>query len=108
MSMGPLGMIGSAAGSTLAQGQGNEVQRLQQNAADLARQTLLSDKAEQAEGIGQTEQDEQASDRDADGRRPWEIGSASSEPDSAESLEEGMRRSKDPTGDCGNHLDLSG
>jgi hypothetical protein len=76
MSVGPLGIIGSAAGSPLAQSQGSDVNRAQQDTASQSRQTHMSEKAEHAAGVGQTEQDEEATDRDADGRRPWEIGSA--------------------------------
>ncbi len=74
MSVGPLGMVGSSAGSPLAQSQGSDVNRAQQDTASQSRQTQMSEKAEHASGVGQTEQDEEATDRDADGRRPWEIG----------------------------------
>ena len=69
MSIGPTGMIGSVAGSPLAQGQGSEVNRAQQETAEQARQAHSTEKAEDAAGVGQTEDDEQASERDADGRR---------------------------------------
>ena len=111
MSVGPLGMIGSSAGSPLAQSQGTDVNRAQQETASQSRQTQMSEKAEQAAGVGQTEQDEQASDRDADGRRPWEspAGAAEAEAsDSATAADDTARHSKDPTGQCGNQLDLSG
>ena len=74
MSVGPLGMIGSSAGSPSRKARASEVNRTQQETASQLRQTQMSEKAEQASGVGQTEQDEQATDRDADGRRPWEIG----------------------------------
>jgi hypothetical protein len=111
MSIGPMGMIGSAAGSPLAQGQGDEVHRAQQGTANTARQTRMNEKAEEASGVGQTEQDEEASDRDADGRRPWEIGPESSDdPSTQQALGNGdtLPQSKDPTGQCGQQLDLSG
>ena len=84
MSVGPMGMVGSAAGAPLAQSQGSDVNRVQQDTASQARQTQMSEKAEQASGVGQTEQDEEATDRDADGRRPWEIGPTRPDPASAE------------------------
>jgi hypothetical protein len=111
MSIGPMGMIGSAAGSPLAQGQGNEVQRAQQDTADSARQMQMNEKAEEASGVGQTEQDEEASDRDADGRRPWEIGPENTDDQPADSTagdSHALHQSKDPTGQRGRQLDLSG
>ena len=112
MSVGPLGMIGSAAGSPLAQGQGTDVNQTQQESANQARQTGLNEKAERAAGVGQTEQDEGSSDRDADGRRPWELaGDAPADDQQPEDESNGQGpdpRSKDPTGERGNQLDLSG
>lgn len=110
MSIGPTGMIGSVAGSPLAQGQGSEVNKAQQDTADQKRQVDLADKAGKAEGIGQTEQEEQASDRDADGRRPWEIGgqAAEQEPDDAGLPASEKHGARDPSGERGQHLDLNG
>ena len=111
MSIGPMGMIGSAAGSPLAQGQSGEAQRAEQETADTARQLHMNEKAEQAAGVGQTEQDEETSDRDADGRRPWEIAPESSDDqqaDQATGERDALPRSKDPTGLRGKQLDLNG
>ncbi len=112
MSMGPLGMIGSAAGAPIAQSQGADVTRSQQEVAGQARETQMNQKAEQASGVGQTEQHEQASDRDADGRRPWEIGPRRSAADEAAATEppapESPGGAKDPAGLTGRHLDLQG
>jgi hypothetical protein len=105
-------MIGSAAGAPVAQSQGTDVPRAQQDAAGQARETQMNQKAEQASGVGQTEQHEQANDRDADGRRPWEIGPR--RPAAEESLAaelpaaESPGGAKDPTGLAGRHLDLQG
>ncbi len=107
MSFGSMGMIGSAAGSPLAQGQGSEVNRAQQETADHARQTQASEKAEDAAGIGQTEQDEEASDRDADGRRLWEIAPEQDQSEQEEPSHEPLR-GKDPSGEKGGKIDLSG
>ena len=107
MSIGPMGTLGSAAGSQLAQGQGSDVNRAQQDTADNARQTQSTDKAESAAGVGQTEQDEQATDRDADGRRIWELPPEAGEQE-PEQQALGEQRSKDPTGQKGGQLDLSG
>ena len=103
MSIGP--MAGSAAGSPFAQGQTSDVNRAQQDSTDQSRQTKSADKAEDAAGIGQTEQDEETSDRDADGRRLWE---QAPEADEQEQEPPSPGRSKDPTGESGARLDLSG
>ena len=108
MNLGPMGMIGSASGSPLAQGQGSDVNRAQQDTSDQARQTQSAEKAEEAAGVGQTEEDEEASDRDADGRRPWEIAAKSDKPAEESQTPDGDQRSKDPTGRKGQQLDLSG
>jgi hypothetical protein len=64
--------------------------------------------AESAAGIGETGEDSEVSDRDADGRRLWEeqLGNASA--DGPEPTEHPEALSKDATGDRGNQLDLSG
>ena len=107
MSIGPMGTLGSAAGSQLAQGHGSDVNRAQQDTADHTRQTQSADKAEAAGGVGQTEQDEGAADRDADGRRLWE-STPEAEEVVQEELESDEPRNKDPTGQKGGQLDLSG
>jgi hypothetical protein len=108
--MGPLGIVGSIAGSPLAQSKGSDVDRAAQGTADQARQAKAELQAEQAAGIGQTEEDQQSSERDADGRRLWEqvaeSAGDSAEEDAAEALS--PPQSKDPSGDRGQRLDLSG
>ena len=109
MSVGPMGMLGGAAGSPLSQSQGNDVNKTQQETTDQSRKASSEDKAEQASGVGQTEHDEQASDRDADGRRPWEIGGPPGEEEPAEGApEDEKRQSKDPSHTRGGQLDVSG
>ncbi|MHB9078024.1 MAG: hypothetical protein ACYC3X_11075 [Pirellulaceae bacterium] len=111
MSVGSLGIIGSLAGSPLAQSQGTEVNRTQQETSNQLRQTQMLDKAESASGVGQTEQDEGATDRDADGRRLWERSGSPSEEPAAEfdqAAEDALRSSKDPSGMTGRQLDLQG
>ena len=110
MSVGPMGMIGSAAGSPLAQGQGADVNKAQQDSTDHVRQTRLNEKAEQASGVGQTQQDEEAQDRDADGRRPWEIGPEDTGDQQAQQSaeDESLPKSRDPSGQRGGQLDLTG
>lgn len=111
MSMGPLGIIGSVATTRQAQTKGGEADRAAQDTANQARQTASENKAEQAAGIGQTEQDQESSDRDADGRRLWEEqgpGNQEEPQDSPANEEADAPRSKDPTGASGQQLDLSG
>jgi hypothetical protein len=110
MSMGPLGgVVGSAAGAPLSQSAGSETERAQKEAHVLGRQIDAEQLAERAAGIGQTEQDQESSERDADGRRPWEApakrGKGEKPPEPSDSL---PRQSKDATGQCGNQLDLTG
>jgi hypothetical protein len=99
-------LIGSLAGTPLAQTKGAEVERAQQDAAAQERRALSDQKADSASGIGETDgQDHETADRDADGRRPWErrtAGHPRSEP-----VPE-PQRSKDASGQSGNLLDLSG
>jgi hypothetical protein len=109
MSVGSLGMISSSVSTQLAQSQGSDVNRTQQETASQARVVQAIERAEQAGGIGHTEQEQEATDRDADGRRPWEITGQKPEdgaPDPA--LDAGPRQSKDPAGLSGRQLDLSG
>ncbi len=112
MSMGPLGMIGSAAGAPVAQSHGSDVSRSQQEVAGQARETRMSQRAEQASGVGQTEQHEQANERDADGRRPWELGPRQPAEDESAAVESPIAAppggAKDPTGVAGGRLDLQG
>ena len=111
MSMGPVGGIaGSAAGSPLSQTTGSDVQRAQQETGNQQRRIQADQKAENAAGIGEADgEDHLASERDADGRRPWEEtpqGEASHESEGDSGT--GDRRSKDPSGQSGNLLDLTG
>ncbi len=109
MSIGPTGIIGSAAGSPIAQASGSEVERAKQDASDQQRRVATDKKAESAAGIGQTEEDQQASERDADGRRLWEEPAGkqgSATPDESANTE--PQQSKDTTGQSGNQLDVSG
>lgn len=107
MSMSPLGGIAaSAAGIPSSQNKGTEADRAHQQSAT-ERQNATSAKAESAAGIGKTEEEQQASDRDADGRRLWEEPPAAEE--SADSAADtATPRTKDLTGEAGNELDLIG
>ena len=110
MNVGSLGMIGSVAGTPLAQAKGADIDKNKADLGNQQRQVETSLKAEAAAGIGKTEGDAETSDRDADGRRLWELSPAPHETASTESGEESSAapQAKDPTGECGNTLDLSG
>ena len=109
MTMVPLGgLIGSAAGVPLSQTAGSETERAQKESLGQSRQIDANQKAENAAGIGQTEQDQESSERDADGRRLWETP-AKPGSDAASDAREGVaRQSKDATGLSGTKLDLTG
>jgi hypothetical protein len=110
MSVGSLGgIIGSAAGAPLSQTAGSETERAK-DSLNQSRHVETNQKAERAAGIGQTEQDQETSERDADGRRLWEAQEekAKKTAQEAEAVEPSMRQSKDATGQSGTKLDLTG
>lgn len=109
MSMGPLGSVGAgAAGSPLAQVRAGDAERAK-DTADRDRLRSADLKAEQSAGVGETDgEDHETSERDADGRRPWE---------ESPSVRDGVGENgdphrtglpPDPAGQVGNLLDLSG
>lgn len=110
MSIGSLGVVGGLASTPLTQ-RAAEVEKTQRESADQVRETKSQQRAEQSAGIGQTEEDSQAGERDADGRRPWERAAAAEKP-AAEELPAHTVASpvcaKDPSGACGGELDLLG
>jgi hypothetical protein len=110
MSLLPLGgIVTSAAGAPLQQTVGSESERTQRDTGVQQRQVDANDRAEQAAGIGTTEEDQETSERDADGRRLWE-GPAEkkkeAKPTAAGAAE--PRQSKDASGLSGTNLDLTG
>jgi hypothetical protein len=110
MSMGPLGgILGSAAGSQSAQS-GSDVARSRQEAVHHNRQVKLDSHAENTAGIAETDgEDHQLGERDADGRRPWELPAKPGQAKSPEStVDPEPRLSRDATGMSGSQLDLSG
>ena len=108
MSIGLLSNIGgSAAGAPFAQLRGSDVDRAQQesSAQELRAEGDLN--AEEAAGVGQTDgEDHETADRDADGRLPWQLPNRQGQQDF-----DGLHQhagTKDPSGQSGNALDLSG
>jgi hypothetical protein len=111
MSMAPLGgILGSTAGAPLSQTAGSETERLQKDSLAQNRQIEANQKAERAAGIGQTEKDQESSERDADGRRLWEapLEGSDAKPDKPTESATAARQSKDATGQSGTQLDLTG
>ena len=111
MSVGPLGgIVGSAAGAPLSQTTGTETERTQRESSASGRLTDSQEKSEQAAGIGTTEQDQEASDRDADGRRLWEAPPKEDSPEQTgpPEDEENVPKGTDPSGEAGSTLDLMG
>ena len=107
MSIGPVNPVpASAAGSPVAQTSGSVADRAA-TTVQQRQQIDANESAEQAAGIGPADgQDSQSSQRDPDGRRPWETAIA---PDvAAESADQKRQRlAKDASGQCGNRLDLA-
>ena len=111
MSVGPMsGIVTSAAGAPLSQTSGSETERAQKDANTVKRQADSETKSEKASGIGETEQDQSAGDRDADGRRLWESMDRNATPDEANTNggQEPVKQAKDPSGNRGTSLDLTG
>jgi hypothetical protein len=98
------GIVGSAAGSPLAQTRGSETERIGHEISGQQRQVDTDQNADSAAGIGQTEQDQQTSDRDADGRRIWEVD-ATDETTKAEATDPPV--TPRPSDGIGTSLDLT-
>ncbi len=101
------GIVGSAAGSPLAQTKGADQERAAQDVAAHQGNVHGQLKAESAAGVGEPDmEDHQTDERDADGRLPWRFPDAKKDrEDSSAAPPPGP---KDPAGQSGNLLDLSG
>jgi hypothetical protein len=102
------GALTSAAGAPLSQTAGAEAERTQKDSSVQQRITDAQAMSEKASGIGQTEQDSEASERDADGRRLWEDTGKKKKEDASAEQSETQRQAKDASGMSGNSLDLTG
>ncbi len=100
------GIISGAAGSPLAQTHGAESERTQRDGVVRERRVTSDKSAEMAAGIGTTDEDQETSERDADGRMFWEHPGEKNKTDEETGLP--AKQSKDPTGESGNSLDLTG
>ena len=108
MSIASLGILGGLATTAGAQ-RAADTERVERDTTDQTRAAAANEHAENAAGIGQTEEDAGTTDRDADGRRPWE-NTRRKKPTADTTTTESSAPpiSKDPTGACGNELDLVG
>jgi hypothetical protein len=110
MTVGPLGFFGSIAASPAAQ-RGADSERVQQDTVRQHGEANSDRLAESAAGIGETDGDEHGTnERDADGRRPWEIAPNAKRKEGADLANDlpPLRQSKDVTGTTGAQLDLTG
>jgi len=107
MSVTPSGILGSLAGAPLAQRTGSDKDRTATDAANQARHAASEQKAEHAAGVGETAEDSGTEERDADGRRLWEDmrQRAGADEDRGDSR---RPRPRDPSGESGGLIDLSG
>lgn len=108
MSVGPAGIVGSFAGTQMAQSQGPDVERTRGERANQQRQVSSEQQAEKAAGIGATDEDQATEDRDADGRRLWEVDEQAAKDKTSGSPEAEPHGARDPSGNSGSHLDLTG
>ena len=107
MSIGSsLGIIGSLATTGFAQ-RAADVERVEREAADQSRTAQSNSKAETAAGVGEPEKESAIGDRDADGRTPWEFSEHRPPAEDAEAARQ-EPVAKDPHGEAGNLLDISG
>src|ERR1043166_4017942 len=110
MSMGPVdGVLGSAPGAPLSQTKGPAVERAVQDAAAKLRQPAGDRHAAGANGIAETDvQQNHVSDRDADGRLPWQHPPQPDAETTVPTSAESPVPSRDATGCRGTRLDLTG
>ncbi len=105
MSIGPLGIAASAAGSPLPQTKGPAVERAQQEVGAERRQVYHEQEAAAAAGVGEPDgENHETAERDADGRRAWE----DLPEDQRQPAMPDARQSRDPLQQSGNLLDLTG
>jgi hypothetical protein len=109
MTIGSLGGVSSLAASPTTQ-RTSDTEKTQAATSDKGRADSAAEYAEQAAGIGETREESESSDRDADGRRLWEFGEKKKEEEAAAEASESapLPQAKDPSGSSGSNLDLTG
>jgi hypothetical protein len=109
MSVIPGGLAGALAGAPLAQTKGSEIERTQQDVETRQRLAVSQAKAADAAEIAAADgEDTKAEDRDADGRRFWERPAAPAQPADESVVPSAPHQVKDPHGESGGQLDLTG
>jgi hypothetical protein len=106
MSIGSLGIIGSVAATPASQAKAG-ADKTQEATAAQERRIHSQAATENAAGIGKTDGSSETSDRDADGRRLWELPPEAKREDE-KAPDEPPHHAIDPTGQSGSSLDLSG
>ena len=111
MNIGSIGIVAGMA-AQVAQSRATEVDRVQQENTVQEREVESAHEAEQAEGVGLTQEESAAGDRDADGRLAWQFGNQTptepATPASSALSAETPHHAKDPSGQAGTQLDLEG
>jgi hypothetical protein len=108
MSIGSsLGILSSLATTGFAQ-RAADIERVERDTADQARASDSQEKAETAAGVGEPEKESAIGDRDADGRRPWEFLDHRQHREATDAPPSEEHTARDPHGDAGNLLDISG
>ena len=103
-----LGSLGSIAATSLSQATVADADRIRHESTNRSRESAAQRVTDLAGGIAPTEQEQEAQDRDADGRQLWEQRQAIP-PDDAPSAEAlPVIAAKDHSGDRGSLLDLHG
>lgn len=107
MSFGPIGIVSSIAGVPRVQARGTEAEREGIETSAATSEAESERKADDAAGVGTTSEESETNERDADGRRLWErnVGRPAAA-DTTESDSPAVVR--DPRGEAGSQLDLSG
>ncbi|HEY5314196.1 MAG TPA: hypothetical protein VIK18_16810 [Pirellulales bacterium] len=109
MSVGPMGAAASFAGVPLAQTRGSEAERAAQESTAFERQVRSQAQAADTAGIAASDsEDNQAHDRDADGRRLWERSTPASADEAEADDAPPPEAPRKPDGESGAQLDLSG
>ena len=104
MVMIPSTLAGSLAGVPLAQTKGPETDRAARESSNRLREINADQQAEDAAGIGATEEESATDERDADGRQVLEIRRRKQAED--EAARNRPPAGKDPSGFAGTQLDL--
>ena len=106
MSVGPIGIIGSLAGS-VPQTRTADADRAHAESANQTRESQAAQTAESASGVSETAEESETRERDADGRRTWEQAEDGNQ-DDADSQQMRSFVSRDSHGCRGDQLDLIG